>query len=101
MNANTLEIASILSEIETYQDLTTDQVRPVGATLTIEFIKRDGSIRLLTVDNVDGLPFLEIKDNNNVLVQENDAFRMFDLTMVTELQFANQVYTNDDLKEVK
>lgn len=99
MNTNTLEIASILSEIETYQNMTIEQVRPIGSTLTIEFIKRDGSIRTLTVDNIDGLPFIEIKDNNNVLVQENDAFRMFDLTMVTELHFDNLVYTNDDLKE--
>ena len=95
---NTLELASILAEIESFQFMSDDKVKPVGSMLAVEWYKRDGTLRHLNADNVDGLPFITIIDDNNVLVTEDEQFRQFDLTQVLNIVFGGCLFTNTDIE---
>ena len=97
---DTLELASILAEIESFQFMDDDKVKPVGSMLAVEWYKRDGTLRHLNADNVDGLPFITIKDDNNVLVTEDEQFRQFDLTQVLNIVFDGCVFTNKDIEDL-
>ena len=95
---DTLELASILAEIESFQFMGDDKVKPVGSMLAVEWYKRDGTLRHLHADNVDGVPIITIKDDNNVLVTEDEQFRQFDLTQVLNIVFGGCLFTNTDIE---
>ena len=99
MDSNTLDIMDLITTIADERFADEYKTTLYINNLDITFIKKgNGKSRTLNVDCEKGQAFIEIKNNSNlVLVTEDDAFKQFDMALVSNIKINRIEYTNSDI----